>query len=348
MTDSIRTEPAGFEDRPSSPSDVWLHDASVPTTPQSQGSATPIWERDILEKWVLSTLQEQRAVRRWRMFWRFFWLLLFAALVWLFVAADRTGGRDMPHTAVVELKGEIAAGAEASAESVVAALRSAFEEAGAQAVVLLVDSPGGSPVQAEIIYEEIARLKAKHGKPLYVVVEEMCASAAYYIAAAADGIFVSKASMVGSIGVLLDGFGFTGALEKLGVERRLLTAGEHKGFLDPFSPQSEEQRAWMQHLLAQVHQQFIAAVKAGRGERLKVTPETFSGLVWTGQQAVAMGLADQLGGLDYVAREVVKAEQMVDYTLRGNVAERLVQKLGAAAGAGAVRALAALRGPQVR
>jgi len=346
MTDTIRTEPAGFEGRPSSSSDDWLQDTSAQATPQS--SATPLWEREILEKLVLSTLREQRTLRRWRMFWRFVWLVLFVALVWLFAAADRAENRDMPHTAVVELKGEIAAGAEASAESVVAALRSAFEESGAQAVVLLVDSPGGSPVQAEIIYEEIARLKAKHGKPLYVVVEEMCASAAYYIAAAADGIFVSKASMVGSIGVLLDGFGFTGALEKLGVERRLLTAGEHKGFLDSFSPQSEEQRAWMQHLLDQIHQQFIAAVKAGRGERLKVTPETFSGLVWTGQQAVTMGLADRLGSLDYVAREVVKAEQTVDYTLRGNVAERLVQKLGASAGAGAVRALAVLRGPQVR
>ena len=217
-------------------------------------------------------------------------------------------------------------------------MRAAFEDEGAQAVVLLINSPGGSPVQAGIINDEIRRLKGKHNKPVYAVVEESCASAAYYIAVAADKIFVDKASIVGSIGVLMDGFGFTGLMDKLGVERRLMTAGENKGFLDPFSPQTEKQREFAQAMLDQIHQQFIAVVKAGRGKRLKETPEIFSGLFWSGQQAVEMGLADQLGNLDFVAREVVKAEEVVDYTRRDNVAERLVKRFGAAMGAGAIQA----------
>jgi protease-4 len=205
--------------------------------------------------------------------------------------------------------------------------------------VLLINSPGGSPVQAGIINDEIHRLKAKHNKPVYAVVEETCASAAYYIAAGADKIFVDKASIVGSIGVLMDGFGFTGLMDKLGVERRLLTAGENKGFLDPFSPQTEKQRLFAQTMLDQIHQQFIAVVKAGRGKRLKETPEMFSGLFWTGQQAIEMGLADQLGNLDFVAREIVKAEDVIDYTRRDNVAERLVKRFGASIGQGAALAL---------
>jgi protease-4 len=240
---------------------------------------------------------------------------------------------------LVELKGEITSGAEASAELIVAALRSAFEDEGSQAVVLLINSPGGSPVQAGIINDEIKRLKAKHKKPFYVVVEESCASAAYYIAVAADKIFVDKASIVGSIGVLMDGFGFTGLMDKLGVERRLMTAGENKGFLDPFSPQTERQRAFAQTMLDQIHKQFIDVVKVGRGNRLKENSETFSGLFWTGQQAIELGLADQLGNLDFVAREVVKAEEIVDYTRRENVAERLVKRFGAAIGEGAVHAV---------
>jgi protease IV len=202
---------------------------------------------------------------------------------------------------------------------------------------LLINSPGGSPVQAGIINDEIKRLKLLHSKPVYAVVEESAASAAYYIAVSADKIFVDKASIVGSIGVLMDGFGFTGLMDKIGVERRLMTAGENKGFLDPFSPQTPTQRAYAQT----IHQQFIDVVKEGRGERLKETPETFSGLFWSGQQAVAMGLADQLGSLDFVAREVVKAEEIIDYTRRDNVAERLVKRFGVAMGAGAVSALKA-------
>ena len=296
-----------------------------------------------LERLALAALREQRSARRWRTFTRLAWLAFFIVAAWSLLhrgtpSADKTTN----HTAVVEIKGEIAAGADASAEFVVAAMRTAFEDAGAQAVVLLINSPGGSPVQAGIINDEIARLKAKHKKPVYAVVEETCASAAYYIAAAADRIYVDKASIVGSIGVLMDGFGFTGLMDKLGVERRLLTAGANKGLLDPFSPQSEQQRAYAQAMLDQIHGQFIAVVKAGRGSRLKETPETFSGLFWTGQQAVDIGLVDQLGNLDFVAREVVKAEEIVDYTRRDNVAERLAKKFGAAVGVGVVQALRGL------
>ena len=296
----------------------------------------------MLEKLAFSALAEQRSVRRWRTFTRLLWLVFFVFLVWALLGRDMAATtKSGPHTAVVDIKGEIASGAEASAEFVVAALRSAFEDEGSKAVVLLINSPGGSPVQAGIINDEIVRLKAKHHKPLYAVVEETCASAAYYIAAAADDIFVDKASIVGSIGVLMDGFGFTGTMDKLGVERRLITAGDNKGFLDPFSPMSETQRAYAQAMLEQIHQQFISVVKAGRGERLKTTPETFSGLFWTGQSAIDMGLADRLGSLDFVAREVVKAEDIIDYTRRENVAERLVKRFGAALGGGAVRALQA-------
>ena len=302
--------------------------------------APPGWERATFEKLMFATLQEQRTARRWRSFIRLAWLAFFVFLLW---ALMHRGGpstdKSLPHTAVIEIKGEIASDGDASAESVVAAMRSAFEDAGAQGVVLLINSPGGSPVQAGIINDEIKRLRAKHKKPVYAVVEESCASAAYYIAAATDRIFVDKASIVGSIGVLMDGFGFTGLMEKVGVERRLMTAGENKGFLDPFSPQTEKHRLFAQGMLDQVHRQFIDVVKAGRGKRLKDTPELFSGLFWTGQQAVELGLADQLGNLDFVAREVVKAEDVVDYTRRDNVAERLAKKFGAAVGEGAMRAL---------
>ncbi len=306
----------------------------------TQAIATENWERATLEKLAMATLIEQRQARLWRNGIRIAWL---AFLVLLAVFGWERGGSpadvSKPHTAVIEIKGEIASGGEASAELVISSMRSAFEDAGTQGVVLLINSPGGSPVQAGIINDEIRRLKAKYKKPVYAVVEETCASAAYYIAVAADKIYVDKASVVGSIGVLMDGFGFTGLMDKLGVERRLMTAGENKGFLDPFSPQTEKQRAFAQTMLDQIHQQFIAAVKAGRGTRLKETPETFSGLFWTGQQAVEMGLADQLASLDFVAREVIKAEELVDYTRRDNVAERLVKRFGASIGEGSVRAL---------
>ena len=322
-----------------SPSDGNL---TPPQPPRDTG-----WERATLEKLAFATLEEQRLARRWRNALRFSWLGFLVVVFW--VGLSRSGPSQdvsLPHTAVVEIKGEIASGAEASADQIGAALRSAFEDEGARAVVLLINSPGGSPVQAGIINDEIRRLKAKHQKPVYAVVEESCASAAYYIAVAADKIFVDKASIVGSIGVLMDGFGFTGLMDKLGIERRLMTAGENKGFLDPFSPQTDKQRMFAQSMLNQIHQQFIQVVRTGRGDRLKESPEMFSGLFWSGEQAIQMGLADQLGNLDFVAREIVKAEDLVDYTRRENVAERLVKRFGAAIGDAAVRATA--RSPALR
>lgn len=317
---------------------------STPAEPEQKpppsSPVSPSWERSVLENLALDTLREQRSARRWRNGIRLAWLLFFISLSWLILS--RSGAEatlSEPHTAVVEVRGEIASGSEASSELIVAAVREAFEDPGARAVVLLINSPGGSPVQAGIVNDEIRRLKAIHQKPVYAVVEEACASAAYYVAVSADKIFVDKASIVGSIGVLMDGFGFTGLMDKLGIERRLMTAGENKGFMDPFSSQTPVQRQYAQSMLNQIHQQFIEVVKQGRGDRLRETPQTFSGLFWTGAQAVQMGLADQLGSLDFVAREVVGAAELVDYTRRENVAERLVKRFGAAMGSGVVQSV---------
>ncbi|MGQ2921449.1 MAG: S49 family peptidase [Hydrogenophaga sp.] len=310
-------------------------DLSSPSAHASSDRTQSVaWERATLEKLVFATIREQQSARRWKMFSRLLWLAIFGAIAWFAYTSNTTTTVSTPHTAVVDIKGEIASGAEASAEYVVASLRSAFEDEGAQAVVLLINSPGGSPVQAGIINDEITRLKALHNKKVYAVVEETCASAAYYIAAAADDIYVDKASLVGSIGVLMDGFGFTGLMDKLGIERRLVTAGANKAMLDPFSPQDGAQRAYIQNMLGEIHTQFIEVVKKGRGTRLKETSDTFSGLVWNGQQAVALGLADGLGNLDYVAREVIKAEEIVDYTRRENVGLRLAKRFGASMGEG--------------
>ena len=299
----------------------------------------------MLSDLVQANLKEQQAARRWKMGLRLAWLLFWVVVLWQIFSHNQTSSNiTTPHTALVNIKGEIADGSDASAENVVAAMRAALEDTGSQGLILLINSPGGSPVQAGIINDEIVRLKALHKKPIYAVVEESCASAAYYIAAATDKIYVDKASIVGSIGVLMDGFGFTGLMDKLGVERRLMTAGENKGFLDPFSPQTKTQRAYAQAMLDQIHQQFIQVVREGRGKRLKETPELFSGLFWTGQQAIELGLADALGSLDFVAREVVKAEDVVDYTRRENVAERLAKRFGAAVGEGAVRAMKSVPG----
>ncbi|MGM9489074.1 S49 family peptidase [Ideonella sp. YS5] len=286
-------------------------------------------------------LRDRRSARRWNLILRLGWFGLVLAIVW--ALATQRGGHPSapagPHTALVEVRGEIAADTDASAELLVSSIRSAFEDEGAKAVVLRINSPGGSPVQAGIVNDEIKRLKAKHKKKVYAVVEETCASGAYYIAVAADEIYVDKASIVGSIGVLMDGFGFVGLMDKLGVERRLLTAGANKGMLDPFSPADPKQTAYAKAMLEQIHQQFIKVVREGRGSRLKETPETFSGLFWNGEEAVKLGLADQFGNLDYVAREVVGYEDVVDYTPQENVAERLAKRFGASIGEGAVRTL---------
>ena len=288
-------------------------------------------------------MTERRTERRWRVFFRLCWLGVLLTVMWLLMA-DRmhrstpTG----PHTALVELRGEIAADSEASAEQLMAGLRNAFEDKGARAVVLRINSPGGSPVQSGLINDEIRRLKALHQKKVYAVVEEVCASGAYYVAVAADEIYVDKASIVGSIGVLMDGFGFNGLMEKLGIERRLLTAGDNKGMLDPFTAQNPKQRAYAQAMIDQIHQQFIQAVREGRGKRLKETPDTFSGLFWNGEEAVKLGLADKFGSLDFVAREVIKAEDVIDYTPRENVAEKLAKRFGASMGEGAMRSMSGL------
>ena len=327
---------------PTSESANPLNAPAEPAAKPSGASASPeqASDRQLLEKLVFSNLQEARAARRWNVGMRLAWLVFAVAVFWL-LRNDNAPATNptSAHTATVEIKGEIASGADASAENIVLAMRSALEDSGSQALVLVINSPGGSPVQAGIINDEIHRLKAIYKKPIYAVVEESCASAAYYIAAATDKIYVDKASIVGSIGVLMDGFGFTGLMDKMGVERRLMTAGENKGFLDPFSPQTEAQRKHAQSMLNQIHAQFIDAVKKGRGDRLKETPEMFSGLFWSGQQAVEMGLADDMGSLDMVARDVVKAEDITDYTRRENVAERLAKRFGAAMGAGAWQAM---------
>ena len=293
-----------------------------------------------LEELARDYLRQRRGERRWRLVFRLFWLLVVALVLWSLLAQRaHVATPSGPHTALIELRGEIASDTEASAENIVAGLKSAFEDSGAQAVVLRINSPGGSPVQAGIINDEIRRMKAQYKKKIYAVVEESCASGAYYVAVAADEIYVDKASIVGSIGVLMDGFGFTGTMEKLGVERRLLTAGANKGMLDPFTPLDEKQKAYAQAMLDQIHRQFIDTVKQGRGARLKETPETFSGLFWNGEEAVKLGLADKFGNLDYVAREVVKAEEVIDYTPKENVAERLAKRFGAAFADTAVRSM---------
>ena len=298
-----------------------------------------------LERAVQELILDRRRERRWKLISRLVWVGLFIIFVVMSMPPrQHVASVDGPHTALVEIRGEISSDTEASAERLVGALKNAFEDHGSRAVVLRINSPGGSPVQAGIIYDEIKRLKALHNKKVYAVVEEMCASGAFFNDAAAAEIYTDKASIVGSIGVLMDSFGFTGLMQKLGVERRLMTAGENKGIGDPFSPVSDKQKAFTQSMLNQIHAQFIRVVKEGRGSRLRETPETFSGLYWSGEQAVAMGLADHLGNLDYVAREVIKAEEVIDYTPKENIAERLAKRFGASIGAGVVRAVQSMGG----
>lgn len=299
------------------------------------------WEREVLEKLAFATLNEQRASRRWGIFFKLtFIALLLGALLMAFQFSNteiETSGR---HTAVVDIDGAIESDSSGAADNVIPALDKAFGDDKVVGVILHINSPGGSPVQAGMINDEIARLHKLHPKkPLYVVVDEICASGGYYIAAAADRIYVDKASIVGSIGVLMDGFGFTGLMDKLGIERRLLTAGENKGFLDPFSPQTPKQKDYAQQMLKEIHQQFIDAVRKGRGTRLKETPEMFSGLFWSGSKAIDMGLADAYGTVDSVARDEFKAEDIVNYTVHEGLQERVLKKFGAAAGAGAAKSI---------
>lgn len=294
----------------------------------------PQWERQLLEKIAFASLSEQRAKRRWGIFFK---LAVFAYLLAVLVLVVDWGGSeklaDGKHTALINLRGTIESSGDSSAEKINGALQSAFEDKGTAGVILRINSPGGSPVQSGIVYDEIRRLRRKYPAiPLYVVVEDLCASGGYYIASAADKIFVDKASIVGSIGVLMDGFGFTGTMDKLGVERRLLTAGSNKGFLDPFSPQDDKQKEHAHVLLGEIHKQFIDVVRQGRGNRLKESAEMFSGLMWTGSQSIQMGLADDFGTVDSVARDLIKAESILDYSVKENIAERFAKRLGAEMG----------------
>ena len=293
----------------------------------------PHWERKLLEKIATEGLTEQRRHRRWSIFFKllgFLYLGIVLAFVVDWGESSEKFVDGKKHTALVQLNGVIQAKGEASAEHVTGALQAAFEDKGTQGVILRINSPGGSPVQSGIINDEIRRLRSKHPEiPLYAVVEDVCASGGYYVAAAADKIFVDKASIVGSIGVLMDGFGFTGTMDKLGVERRLLTAGENKGFLDPFSPQNQHQNEHAKQMLGEIHQQFIDVVRRGRGKRLKETPEMFSGLMWSGAKSIELGLADGYGTVDSVARDVFKASDVRDFSVKQNFAEKLARQFGA-------------------
>lgn len=291
------------------------------------------WERGVLEKLAMAAIDEQRRARRWGIFFKLltFAYLMFLLLMIIGLTSHGEGGLSTgKHTALIELEGVISHNSSANADSLIASLQSAYKDKGTQGVILRINSPGGSPVQSGLVNDEIRRLRALHPNiPLYAVVEDMCASGGYYIAVAADKIYVNKASIVGSIGVLMDGFGFTGTLDKLGVERRLLTAGENKGFMDPFSPRNAKHEAFTKAMLAEIHQQFITVVREGRGKRLKETAETFSGLFWSGQKSIELGLADELGSIESVARDVIKHENIVDFTARDGLADRLAKRFGA-------------------
>ncbi|MBK9704340.1 MAG: S49 family peptidase [Betaproteobacteria bacterium] len=292
----------------------------------------PQSERSVLEQLAQDLLIERRRSRRWGIFFR----LLAVTLVGLGLAVALAAFAVREHpcldqcTALVEIRGELEEGGRASAQRIVAGMQAAVKHRGIKGLILRINSPGGSPVQAGQIYDEVRRLRALHpGIPIHAVVEDIAASGGYYIAAAAEQIFVDKASIVGSIGVIMDGFGFTGTMDKLGVERRVLTAGRNKALMDPFAPQDAQQQAFVQGLLDDIHGQFIAAVRAGRGDRLKETPELFSGLVWNGRRAVDLGLADAFGSVESVAREVIKAEELVDFTPEDDLTDRFARRLGA-------------------
>jgi protease-4 len=304
------------------------------TEQQDQGSKKPGWERELLEKLVFAAHDEQRKARRWSVFFKLF-IAVYLVILLILSQAGTWGEKALAlrHTALVDLTGEIEAEGLASADNVIAGLRSAFESKATAGVILRANSPGGSPVQSAYIYDEILRLRDKYpDTPLYAVVGDVCASGCYYAVAAADKIYASPGSIVGSIGVLMDGFGFVEGMKKLGIERRLLTAGENKGILDPFSPLDARSRRHAQKMLDDIHQQFIAAVKEGRGEALKQNKEIFSGLFWTGTKAKDLGLVDEFGSAGFVAREVIGAEEIVDYTVEENLFQRLADRFGMALG----------------
>jgi protease-4 len=296
------------------------------------GKKTDNWERGVLERVALAAVQEQRRARRWGIFFKlFFAAYLLVLLVMVYGDQRKPGSLSKNFTALIEMDGTIAPDSPATADNVIGSLRAAFEAKNTAGIVLRANSPGGSPVQAGYIYDEIVRLREKHPDiPVYAVITDVCASGCYYAVAAADKIYADKASIVGSIGVLMNGFGFVDGMKKLGIERRLLTAGEHKGFLDPFSAMKPQDKAHAQKLLNNIHKQFIERVREGRGDALKETKDMFTGLFWTGEEAVGMGLVDEIGSASYVAREVVGAEEIVDFTQRENVFDRFAKRLGTA------------------
>lgn len=346
-------------------SDVWTDGPEIKESAENQktnpNSAHPPhdsqptagqehWERDILNRLAFASLNEQRRARRWSVFFKALAFIYIGAVLFYLPADWRStsmpGG---PHTALIDVEGVIASNSEASADLIVTGLREAFKDKNTKAVILRINSPGGSPVQAGYVYDEIKRLRKLHENiKVYAVVTDVCASGSYYIAAAADQIYADKASLVGSIGVLMDGFGFVGTMEKLGVERRLLTAGKHKGMMDPFSPLKDDDRQHLQNMIDDVHQQFISAVKKGRGDRLKDDPNIFSGLVWNGDQSMELGLVDALGSSSYVAREIVGAEKIVDFTPRHNILDRFADRLGASLAKLMIQAFGMQEGLQLR
>ena len=294
------------------------------------------WERKIIEKLALAAVTEQTRARRWGVFFKsliFIYLFaVFGMAIYPKIKMD-IGVDSKYHTAVIDVVGVIAEDKDANATDIIESLRDAVKDTNTKGIILHSNSPGGSPVQSAYIYEEIRKIKKERPDlPVYAVVSDMCASGCYYIASASDKIFVNQSSLIGSIGVLMDGFGFVDIMQKMGVERRLLTAGAHKAMLDPFSPPKEYETKYMQGLLDEVHQQFISAVKAGRGDRLKETPDMFSGLVWTGEAGVKIGVADGFGNDDYVAKEIIGAEKLVDFTQQGSLLEKMSGKLGASFG----------------
>ncbi len=303
---------------------------------KSDVAREPGWEREVIEKLALAAVTEQTRARRWGIFFKsliFVYLFaLFGIAVYPKIKQD-IGVDSKYHTAVIDVVGVIAEDKDANAVNIIESLRDAVKDKQTKGIILHSNSPGGSPVQSAYVYEEIRKIKKEHPDlPVYAVVSDICASGCYYIASASDKIFVNQASLIGSIGVLMDGFGFVDIMQKMGVERRLLTAGAHKAMLDPFSPPKADETEYMQGLLDQVHQQFINAVKAGRGDRLKDAPEMFSGLVWTGEAGVKLGIADSFGSDDYVAKDIIGAEKIVDFTQQGRLIDRLVGKLGASFG----------------
>lgn len=309
-----------------------MTDDTDSTDPSGASGRSPRWERDLLERLAFAAVTEQRRARRWGIFFKLFFAA-YLVLILVLAQSDSWSGKALTthHTALVDIEGVISADSLANADNVISGLRAAFENKSAQGVVLRANSPGGSPVQAGYINDEIKRLRAKYPKtPLYAVIGDMCASGCYYVVAAADKIYADKASLVGSIGVLMNGFGFVDTMKKVGVERRLMTAGEHKGFLDPFGPVKPAEAKHAQQMLDEIHRQFIDTIRQGRGAALKETRDMFSGLFWTGEEAIKLGLVDSLGGASYVAREVIGAEDIVDYTYRENVFDRFARRLGTA------------------